>query len=127
MGPCEGFPEESSGARGEGLEPSITGPEPVVLPITPPPNGCFKMLAGPLQVASRLRWLCPTGPLEAENSSDGDGTRLGQHRPELVVEGSLRVKSGRDLRAKAVVNGRSSDPVGVHRIGDDDHLLSGAN
>ena len=24
-------------ARGEGLEPSITGPEPVVLPITPPP------------------------------------------------------------------------------------------
>src|SRR5580692_6294837 len=26
-------------ARGEGLEPSITGPEPVVLPITPPPNG----------------------------------------------------------------------------------------
>ena len=25
-------------ARGEGLEPSITGPEPVVLPITPPPN-----------------------------------------------------------------------------------------
>src|SRR5690606_13744023 len=25
-------------ARGEGLEPSITGPEPAVLPITPPPN-----------------------------------------------------------------------------------------
>ena len=30
---------EAAGARGEGLEPSITGPEPVVLPITPPPNG----------------------------------------------------------------------------------------
>jgi MFS family permease len=26
-------------ARGGGLEPPITGPEPVVLPITPPPNG----------------------------------------------------------------------------------------
>ena len=26
-------------ARGEGLEPSMTGPEPAVLPITPPPNG----------------------------------------------------------------------------------------
>ena len=30
---------DAAGARGEGLEPSITGPEPVVLPITPPPNG----------------------------------------------------------------------------------------
>src|SRR5580704_11361540 len=39
MGPSGGFPEDSAGARGEGLEPSITGPEPVVLPITPPPNG----------------------------------------------------------------------------------------
>lgn len=27
-------------ARGGGLEPPITGSEPVVLPITPPPNGC---------------------------------------------------------------------------------------
>ena len=26
-------------ARGGGLEPPITGPEPAVLPITPPPNG----------------------------------------------------------------------------------------
>jgi hypothetical protein len=26
-------------ARGGGLEPPITGPEPVVLPITPPPIG----------------------------------------------------------------------------------------
>src|SRR5919106_6926697 len=26
-------------ARGEGLEPSTTGPEPAVLPITPPPKG----------------------------------------------------------------------------------------
>src|ERR1700728_2948471 len=30
-------PEGFRRARGEGLEPSITGPEPVVLPITPPP------------------------------------------------------------------------------------------
>ena len=34
-------------ARGGGLEPPITGPEPVVLPITPPPNGAATMLADP--------------------------------------------------------------------------------
>ena len=34
-------------ARGGGLEPPTTGPEPVVLPITPPPNGQRAMLAGP--------------------------------------------------------------------------------
>ena len=27
-------------SSGGGIEPPITGPEPVVLPITPPPNGC---------------------------------------------------------------------------------------
>src|SRR5580698_5943304 len=36
---------DTAGARGEGLEPSITGPEPVVLPITPPPNGWAFRLA----------------------------------------------------------------------------------
>ena len=36
---------DAAGARGEGLEPSITGPEPVVLPITPPPNGWTFRLA----------------------------------------------------------------------------------
>src|ERR1700735_23138 len=45
MGPSGGFPKDSAGARGEGLEPSITGPEPVVLPITPPPNGWAFRLA----------------------------------------------------------------------------------
>ena len=33
-------------ARGEGLEPSITGPEPVVLPFTPPPKGRRLPLVG---------------------------------------------------------------------------------
>jgi hypothetical protein len=32
-------------ARGGGLEPPITGPEPAVLPITPPPNGFRVRLA----------------------------------------------------------------------------------
>src|SRR5580692_905496 len=36
---------DTAGARGEGHEPSITGPEPVVLPITPPPNGWAFRLA----------------------------------------------------------------------------------
>src|SRR5580704_4706074 len=40
---------EAAGARGEGLEPSITGPEPVVLPITPPPNGwAFRLPERPM-------------------------------------------------------------------------------
>ena len=33
-------------ARGGGIEPPITGPEPVVLPITPPPNGCATSTCG---------------------------------------------------------------------------------
>ena len=33
-------------ARGEGLEPSITGPEPAVLPITPPPNAHTRRRCG---------------------------------------------------------------------------------
>ena len=33
------------GGSGGGLEPPMTGPEPVVLPITPPPNGQRHMLA----------------------------------------------------------------------------------
>src|SRR5580704_18777121 len=47
MGPGGGLHDtlEAAGARGEGLEPSITGPEPVVLPITPPPNGWAFRLA----------------------------------------------------------------------------------
>src|ERR1700679_3912767 len=52
MGPSGGFPKDSAGARGEGLEPSITGPEPVVLPITPPPNGWRIRLAEPVGVVS---------------------------------------------------------------------------
>src|ERR1700723_104317 len=52
MGPGGGLrdTEEAAGARGEGLEPSITGPEPVVLPITPPPNGwAFRLAEGPTE------------------------------------------------------------------------------
>lgn len=37
--------EYSTLARGEGLEPSITGPEPVVLPITPPPRASLRIAA----------------------------------------------------------------------------------
>src|ERR1700734_3893413 len=51
MGPGGGLrdTEEAAGARGEGLEPSITGPEPVVLPITPPPNGwAFRLAECPM-------------------------------------------------------------------------------
>src|ERR1700722_2201324 len=51
MGPGGGLHDtkEAAGARGEGLEPSITGPEPVVLPITQPPNGwAFRLPEQPM-------------------------------------------------------------------------------
>src|ERR1700730_15300421 len=53
MGPGGGIPKDSAGARGEGLEPSITGPEPVVLPITPPPNEWMTRLAEAIAGARR--------------------------------------------------------------------------
>ena len=44
-------------ARGGGLEPPMTGPEPVVLPITPPPKGggqaSGRVTSGPKQFQSR--------------------------------------------------------------------------
>ena len=42
-------------ARGGGLEPPKTGPEPVVLPITPPPNGRRDLSSRTSLVRSRLR------------------------------------------------------------------------
>src|ERR1700685_2014503 len=47
---------DTAGARGEGLEPSITGPEPVVLPITPPPNGwAFRLPERPMAGVRHLK------------------------------------------------------------------------
>src|SRR5688572_4424289 len=44
-------------ARGGGLEPPTTGPEPAVLPITPPPNGRAATL--------------PNGPSQPHTQGDG--------------------------------------------------------
>ena len=82
---------ESRRARGEGLEPSITGPEPVVLPITPPPNGWTIRLAE-----------CPGEPSAALTRSGpaSDPDRTGHHRDdqfnvrELVGPSRLRRRAG---------------------------------
>ena len=65
-------------ARGEGLEPSITGPEPVVLPITPPPNAHTRRRCGVgIQINRR--------PVESELTS-WDQNRL-RTRPGTDQEG----------------------------------------
>ena len=75
MGPGGGLHDtkEAAGARGEGLEPSITGPEPVVLPITPPPNGWRFRLAEPVGMVSAH----PPGPIQPQ---------LGVVQPFQMVE-----------------------------------------
>src|SRR5882757_3517948 len=80
------------GARGGGIEPPITGPEPVVLPITPPPNGCATCSSGRRrprvteagsecsESANELRDLAMTvEPAVSEDPSRADAQRLSQH------------------------------------------------
>src|SRR5439155_1572366 len=61
-------------ARGRGLEPRITGPEPVVLPITPPPNGRANTLAAASGLANP--GVEVDEPPEADDAPDRDGHRL---------------------------------------------------
>src|ERR1019366_3419491 len=88
MGPSGGFPEDSAGARGEGLEPSITGPEPVVLPITPPPNGWTIRLAEVVGVviAPLREGTGPRGAPPASRATPLGSPRLGIVEPVEVVE-----------------------------------------
>src|ERR1044071_5666423 len=65
-------------ARGGGLQPPITGPEPGVLPITPPPNGT-------VDVSPRY----PPVP-----SRDGPG-------PRAAARGSARDRAGGSTRTAA--------------------------
>src|ERR1700722_5028243 len=93
MGPSGGFPKDSAGARVEGLEPSITGPEPVVLPITPPPNGWSFRLAEVVGVviaalgAPRLGIVEAVEGVEAGHPAQTDPPRplqeVGPRRPAL--------------------------------------------
>src|SRR3954470_3055182 len=66
-------------ARGGGLEPPTTGPEPAVLPITPPPNG-------PDQPSSRPgldHTFDPGLAAEPDDSAHGDGHGLAGHVPRF--------------------------------------------
>src|SRR3954449_12634144 len=79
-------------ARGGGIEPPITGPEPVVLPITPPPNGCATATFGCRhpgateagsecsESANELRDLAvPIEPAVSEQAPGADAQRLAEH------------------------------------------------
>src|SRR5437764_10523808 len=71
-------------ARGGGLEPPTTGPEPAVLPITPPPKGeGARLPSGVTQPHT-------TGPVqdarlaaEAHHTADRHRSRLPAHVPQL--------------------------------------------
>ena len=60
-------------ARGGGLEPPITGPEPVVLPITPPPTGRSRVAAAPRGTASWVLGDADVILLPVIRSGDGYG------------------------------------------------------
>src|SRR5215212_5066671 len=72
-------------ARGEGLEPSITGPEPAVLPITPPPT---EVRSGYL-LPERLSYTChvavdPHETPEPDHPAHPHRDRLAGHLLELA-------------------------------------------
>src|SRR5437588_10089144 len=62
------------GARGGGLEPPMTGPEPVVLPITPPPKG--GQLYPSRSRALRRRSSVASRPRTTNDSNSGGPTSL---------------------------------------------------
>src|SRR5262245_1681011 len=67
-------------ARGGGLEPPTTGPEPVVLPITPPPKGPSSVAVS----ASSGAVGGPCEPAEAEHLPERDPDGLGAVAEELL-------------------------------------------
>ena len=102
-------------ARGQGLEPRMTGPKPAVLPITPPPKG-----EAPKGESDRTRKACMSPrPLSAIVLAAGEGTRMRSTRPKplhllcgramvLYVLDSL---AGAQVRRAVVVVGHGAERV----------------
>ncbi len=108
---------EDAGARGEGLEPSITGPEPVVLPITPPPNGWAVRLAerpvAGVRPADRAGGALNRGVPGGKMHRPGlPGSGFGGPRHASVVRSACRPgRGGRRGRACAAGPGRHVRPL----------------
>ena len=110
-------------ARGGGLEPPITGPEPAVLPITPPPN------ERSLNLADRLRDPWATGPhnrgaecvqaLVPDDPSQGNPQGLlGEIRDgRPPCDGGIRRRHRPGLQPD--VGGNGEAPVLMKPVGDD--------
>src|SRR3954466_11381685 len=106
-------------ARGGGLEPPMTGPEPVVLPITPPPIGC----------RSRLPDLPDDDALdtglaaEADDPADSDGDGLAAHVGRDVKAADGTRPRRRRRRVQAELRGHTPDAEGVKWVRDEDDVL----
>src|SRR5690606_37388593 len=115
-----GGPGARRSARGGGLEPPITGPEPVVLPSTPPPEGDEAPPGSP-----------PGPPTERPGSDPGrepsepdDAT--GRHRrrlPRQVLHRGAR-PGGRHVGVEADLVGDPAHAGAVVRVGDDHDVVA---
>src|SRR5690606_5869109 len=116
-------------ARGGGLEPPITGPEPVVLPITPPPKGDEDPTGSPRSGPTRARPHTWPGrqPAVAAPGAGRSGQRReasepddppGGHGEGLTgqVTGRGRGVGGRHVGPEADLVGDALDPGGVVRV-----------
>ena len=94
-------------SSGGGLEPPTTGPEPVVLPITPPPNGrVTRRRAAPAPITSRERRPKPTSrpaPTATVSRTRSRTSELGGRGRHVGVEAQL---VGHALEAHVVVRVR---------------------
>ena len=114
---------DAAGARGEGLEPSITGPEPVVLPITPPPNGWTFRLAERTSApefgrlardGGALNRGVPDGMMRAPGvPRDGPGFGGPRHAPVVGGRGRRGRSHGRCRPGPAVLAARHPGRTGA--------------
>src|SRR5437588_9660481 len=100
----------------------MTGPEPVVLPITPPPTGCGRRLPAASDDA-----LDAGLAAEPHDASEGDGDRLPTH-----VGGGAEARDGAGAGGRchgieAELGGHAPDAQRMERVGDEDHVVDVAD
>src|SRR5437764_2067555 len=95
----------------------MTGPEPVVLPITPPPTGCERRLPAADDDALDAGFAA-----EADDAAHGDGQRLSAHVGGGAEPGDGTAARGRRRSVEPELGGHPPDAQGVERVGDEDDV-----